>query len=248
MGMGQGSALSPILSALYLAPILWQASLEAPEAALISYIDDGTIIVQSKMWDTNLIKLQSTYSVMFELTQALGLVLEHDKSEVFHFSRKSGDANPPVDLGYALFTGDSPLCPNTYWRYLGFFFDRSLSFQEHSRWYSTKALTTVKAMVSLGNSVCRLSPKNKRLLYHVCILPVATYGAKLWYYEGSCFKGPMKVLRTMQARTCHWITGAFHTSPLGAVETLVGIPPIHLHICKLVERSQEPLCTAADME
>ena len=70
---------------------------------------------------------------MFELTQALGLVLEHDKSEVFHFSRKSGDANPPVDLGYALFTGDSPLHLNTYWRYLGFFFDRSLSFKEHSK-------------------------------------------------------------------------------------------------------------------
>ena len=123
--------------------------------------------------------------LVFKLTQALGLVLEHDKSEVFHFSRKNGDANPPVDLGYAPFTGDLPLRPNTYWRYFGFFFDRSLTFQEHLRHYSTKALTTVKAMVSLGNFVCGLSPKNKRLLYCACVLPVATYGAKLWYYEGS---------------------------------------------------------------
>ena len=89
----------------------------------MSYVDDGTIIVQSKTWDANLTKLRSAYSVVFELTQSLGLVLEHDKSEVFHFSRKNGDANPPVDLGYAPFTGDSPLRPNTYWRYLGFFFD-----------------------------------------------------------------------------------------------------------------------------
>ena len=99
MGVGQGSTLSPILSALYLAPILWQASLGVLEAALMSYVDDSTIIVQSKTWDANLTKLRSTYSVVFELTQALSLVLEHDKSEVFHFSRKSGDANPPVDLG-----------------------------------------------------------------------------------------------------------------------------------------------------
>ena len=118
VGVGQGSALSPILSALYLTPVLWQASLEVPEAALMSYIDDSTIIVQSKMWDANLTKRWSAYSVVFELTQALGLVLEHNKSEVFHFSRKSGDANPPVDLGYAPFTGDSPLHPNAYWRYL----------------------------------------------------------------------------------------------------------------------------------
>ena len=168
VGVGQGSALSPILSALYLAPVLWQAALEALEAALMSYVDDGTIIVQSKTWDANLAKLRSAYGVMFELTQALGLVLEHSKSEVFHFSRKNGDTNPPVDLGYAPLTGDTPLCPNTYWRYLGFFFDRSLTFQEHSRRYSTKALTTVKAMVSLGNSVHGLSPKNKQLLYRAC--------------------------------------------------------------------------------
>ena len=51
---------------------------------------------------------------MFELTQALGLVLGHDKSEVFHFSRKNGDNNPPVDLSYAPFTRDSPLRPNIY--------------------------------------------------------------------------------------------------------------------------------------
>ena len=41
----------------------------------------------------------------------------------------------------------------------------------------------------------------------------------------------------MQACTCHWIIGAFHTSPLGVVKTLAGIPPIHLYICKPVERS-----------
>ena len=114
----------------------------------------------------------------------------------------------------APFTGDSPLRLNTYWRYLGFFFDQSLSFQEHSKRYSTKALTTVKAIVSLGNSVRGLSPKNKRLLYRVCILPVATYGAKLWYFEGSRFKGPMKALKSMQACACRWITGAFRTSLL----------------------------------
>jgi len=49
---------------------------------------------------------------MFQLTSALGLILEHDKSEVFHFSRKYGDDNPPVDHGYAPHTGSTPLKPN----------------------------------------------------------------------------------------------------------------------------------------
>ena len=56
----------------------------------MSYVDDGMIIVQFKTWGTNLTKLRSAYGVVFELTQALGLVLEHNKSEVFHFPERVG--------------------------------------------------------------------------------------------------------------------------------------------------------------
>jgi hypothetical protein len=50
-------------------------------------------------------------------------------------------------------------------------------------------------------------------------------------------KGPLDSLWKMQRRACLWITGAFKTSPMGAAETLVGVPPVHLHVKKLVERS-----------
>ena len=175
VGMGQGSALSPVILAIYLSPLLWQFQLEAEEAFIMSYVDDGTIIVQSPTWGENLTKLKAAYKVVFELTESLGLVLEHDKLEVFHFSRKSGDFNPPVDLGFAPFTGETPLKPNTFWRYLGFVFDRSLLFREHTKRYTNKALTSVKAMLRLGNSIRGLSPKHKRLLYRTCVIPVATY-------------------------------------------------------------------------
>jgi hypothetical protein len=56
-------------------------------------------------------------------------------------------------------------------------------------------------------------------------------------YEGARMAGPLDSLRVMQRRVCLWITGSFKTSPRGAAETLAGIPPIHLHVQKLVERS-----------
>jgi hypothetical protein len=56
-------------------------------------------------------------------------------------------------------------------------------------------------------------------------------------YEGARMAGPLDSLRVMQRRACLWITGSFKTSPRGAAETLAGIPPIHLHVQKLVERS-----------
>src|SRR4029077_14672551 len=48
-----------------------------------------------------------------------------------------------------------------------------------------------------------------------------------------------------QAVVARWITGAFCTSPSGAVETLAGLPPIHFHIQQLVERSHTRFRTLA---
>jgi hypothetical protein len=45
----------------------------------------------------------------------------------------------------------------------------------------------------------------------------------------------------MQRCACLWITSTFKTSPVGAAETLAGMPPIHLHVKKLVEQSH--ICT-----
>jgi hypothetical protein len=75
------------------------------------------------------------------------------------------------------------------------------------------------------------------MLYHACVLPIAMYGSRLWLYEGAAMKGPLDLLRKMQRCTCLWITGAFKTSPMGAAETLAGMPPIYLHVKKLVEQS-----------
>jgi hypothetical protein len=211
-------------------------------AVLISYVDDGTIIVQSDTWDKNLIKLKSAYKIVFELTHSMGLVLEHNKLEGFHFSRKHGDSNPDIDLGYVPYTRATPLHPGTTWRYLGFFFDCALTFREHVKRYTNKALTTVRAMLALGNSVRGLRPKHKQMLYCACVLPIATYGSRLWLYEGAAMKGPLDSLQKMQRRACLWITGAFKTSPMGAAETLTGVPPIHLHVKKLVEWSHVRTC------
>jgi hypothetical protein len=171
----------------------------------------------------------------------MGLVLEHNKSEGFHFSQKHGDSNPDIDLGYAPYTRATPLHPGTTWRYLGFFFDCVVTFREHVKCYTNKALITVRAMLALGNSVCGLWPKHKQMLYCACILPIAMYGSRLWLYEGAAMKGPLDWLRKMQRCACLWITSTFKTSPMGAAETLVGVPPMQIHVKKLVERSH--ICT-----
>jgi len=183
---------------------------------------------------------------VFQLTSTLGLILEHDKLEAFHFSRKHGDDDPLVDLGYAPHTGNTLLKPNKIWRYLGFFFDRKLLFKEHATRYARKAFLATGAMLALGNSVRGLKPKHKCLLYRSCIMPIALYGIHLWNYDGARVKGTMKELTKIQRRAAIWILGAFKTSPTGAVESLAGLIPIHLQIRKLVYRNYICMHTLAD--
>jgi len=66
-----------------------------------------------------------------------GMVIEHNKSEIFHFSRVYDNSNPELNL---LAIGASTLKPKTYWRYLDFYFDYYLFFKKHICYYSTKVL------------------------------------------------------------------------------------------------------------
>ena len=92
--------------------------------------------------------------------------------------------------------------------------------------YATKLFSAVMAMASLGNSNCGLRPKHQHLLYRSCILPIATYGIRLWFFKGAKYKGTLKELTQMQRHTAIWILGAFKTSSTGVVETLAGLTPL----------------------
>ncbi|CAA7267578.1 unnamed protein product [Cyclocybe aegerita] len=245
---GQGSALSPVISGLFIAPVMKLFYIKAATLSmtLLSFVDDGTILAQSKQLDDNNVGLRKAYKIIYLLFVAFALVLEHNKTELFHFSRRRDAYNPSLDLGYAPHTSATPLKPKTYWRYLGFYFDRGLTFQEHVCYYATKAFTTVQAMRMRGNSTRGLSPKQRRLLYRSCVVPIATYGYRLWYFDGARNKGGMNQLKRMQQKAALWITGAFCTSPTGGLEALAGLIPVHLMLKKLATRAVYRVATLSD--
>jgi len=93
------------------------------------------------------------------LLSDFGLVIEHGKTEVFHFNRSHGAFNPPsLDLSPL---GGLILCPKDSWKYLGFFFDWKLTFCQHIDFYSNKAISMAKCMKLLGNSSHDISPIQK---------------------------------------------------------------------------------------
>jgi len=177
VGVGQGSALSPILSALYLLPFIYilenhLKNLKIP-ISFISFVNNGLFICQSNLLDISNSHLSYSYNVLSNLLEKFGLVVEHSKTEIFHFNKSHGTLNlPPLDLSPL---GGNLLCSNNTWKYLGFIFDGKLTFHQHVDFYANKSISTVKCMKILSNSNHGINPFQKHLLYKSCILPIALY-------------------------------------------------------------------------
>ena len=100
VGVGQGSALSPILSALYLSPFLYilekrLKNLKIP-ISFISFVDNGLIITQNKSTVTSNSQLFCSYNILSKLLDKFGLIVEHSKTDIFHFNRSHRVFNPPL--------------------------------------------------------------------------------------------------------------------------------------------------------
>ena len=98
IGVGQESALSPILSTLYLSPFLYilenrLKNLRIP-ISILSFVDDGLFIAQNKSFDISNSHFFYSYNVLSKLLDSFGLIIEHSKTEIFHFSRSQGAFNP----------------------------------------------------------------------------------------------------------------------------------------------------------
>ena len=176
--VGQESALSPILSTLYLSLFfhILEKRLKTLDLKIstLSFVDNGLLLTQSKSFHVPNARLFSSYNIALTLLSKFGLQVEHSKTEVFHFSRSLTDFSPsPLDLSSI---SSLLLVPKDTWKHLDFIFDRKLSFHKHIDYYANKAISMVKCMKILGNSTRGLNPHQKHLLYRSCALPIALYG------------------------------------------------------------------------
>jgi len=121
---------------------------------------------------------------------------------------------------------------------LGFHLRSQVSLLQAYRSLANKAISTVKCMKLLGNSLQGISPLQKRLLYRCCILSIALYGFQLWFFNKAPILYHMKILNKMQRRAAIWILGAFKTFLSEGIEAIAGIIPIRFHLQKLARRLQ----------
>ena len=130
--IGQRSALSPILFALYITSffhIFKKRTKNLPIPILVSlffFVDDSLFISQEKSYKKSNVILYCSYTIISSLFNQFSLVIKHKKSKAFYFSRLTKNINPPLlNLRPA---GGTILKIKDIWHYLGLFFDITLDF------------------------------------------------------------------------------------------------------------------------
>ena len=149
--VGQGLALSFILSAIYLTLIIKTFKKRIKNLKeniltdILSFVDDSLLISQEKSYALSFFFLLCSYNIMSKILFDTSLIIEHSKTELFHFTRACHPPNPSIDLTSV---GDLVISPKLIWQY---FFDCKLNFYYYMHFYATKCLFTLNAIKMLGN-------------------------------------------------------------------------------------------------
>src|SRR6266404_6926396 len=197
-GTPQGSPLSPIISALYTAPLLL-LSKQWEDVALSLYVDDGLIFALGPSWTHVQRTLQEYYAITYHWLSHAGLSLESSKTELIFFRRSHDKSASPTRLFLPDHSIQSyvSITPSPIVRYLGFYIQHKLDWKHHVQVMANRTCASLRAVKVLGNSIRGLNMANWRLLYHTIVLPTLTYSSQLWWASPKK-KTLIAILRTAQ--------------------------------------------------
>jgi hypothetical protein len=187
------------------------------------YADDICLLAVGKFPNTVSGLIQWALSTVETWCNEVGLSVNPDKIGLVAFTRKTklqGLFEP------RLF--EVPLRFSRSVKYLGVILDSQLTWKEHVKAKVRKAQNLLWACRRSFGVRWGLGPKLAHWLYVTIIRPTLTFASVIWW--PGCQTATTKKLSKVQRLACLGITGALRTTPTGAMEALVGLPPLDLVI------------------
>lgn len=226
-GCPQGGVLSPLLWSLVVDELL--VELEEAGFTIIGYADDIAIYVTGKFEATVRERMAEAIEITMKWCKRVGLSANPQKTTIVPFTyRRKFDSSPIV-------VEEESITISKEVKYLGVILDQKLNWNKHIQHVKQKAARALWTSSRYCGRTWGISPELMLAMYQMTVRPIITYAAWIWWPKVDQ-KGTINKLTTLQRYACLSITGAMCTTPTAAMEAILGLIPIHIHIKEMAAR------------
>lgn len=218
-GLAQGTCISPILYALFVADIPTDNN---TETAL--YADDTAIYTAAKTSNTIVKRLNFSLLTLHHYFRKWKIKINNNKTQAIIFpfdNKRRRTPTTTIKCDQTNIDLDSSVC------YLGITLDKKLTFKQHITNATIKATKCFRAMYSLLAPKSHLSIANKHLIYTAIIRPISMYGSPIWSSAAACH---LRNLSTLQNKIVKTIYNLPRRTPTVELKQITGIPTVHEYI------------------
>ncbi|GBP57125.1 Probable RNA-directed DNA polymerase from transposon BS [Eumeta japonica] len=172
VGIPQSSTLSPLLYSAYIKDIPRPST--AVQLAL--FADDTALFLRSNCPRNILPRLQRAIDELTQWLRLWRIVVNPEKSTSLYFdlSTHKSAVLVPVDTPFLKILNQSIPWQHHY-KYLGITIDKHLQFKDHIARFRKLALFYLSRLYFMIGRKNKMSLRNKRTIYTMCIRPVMTY-------------------------------------------------------------------------
>ena len=222
-GTTQGGINGPDLWVICVWSIIFLRAARASKIA--KFADDLISALMGRDLDVMRDVLQSCLDEMVQWFTERGLTISANKSYCMIINEGRSKANlKPLQIN-----GSEIPYVNSF-KYLGVVIDSELSWKPHVLNRVKKAKTDLMLAKKLVTNNWGLTPSRMAWLYESIVRPAIDYACHVWLPTGNLKGWISKELDKVQRLALTAITACMYTTPTRAIERLVNIPPLELHL------------------
>lgn len=235
-GLAQGTCISPILYALYVAdmPLVKQTNVAL-------YADDTAVYTSAKQTKTIINRLNVSFYELQKYFDQWKIKINATKTQaiLFPFDNKR-KRQPSFPLKNGLHTNEFSRAV----KYLGITFDSKLIFDEHINNSIVRANKCFRALYPILAPHSQLSISNKELIFTSVIRPILTYGCQVWSSAATSHLNKFQIIQNKIIKT---IFNLHRRTPTVMLEKITGICPFYKLIDSLNVNFRQN-CQSSDFE